>query len=61
MLVDGKVLPGEVLFCQDIAMRLGFSKRATDDLIAMVSDKKTISQGRLQRKVKEMPHAMKMM
>lgn len=59
MVVDGKVLSGEVLFCQDIAIRLGFSKRATDDLIGMVSDSKSISRDRLEKQVLELPHALK--
>ncbi len=59
MVVDGKVLPGEILFCQDIAIRLGFSKMATDDLIGIVSDSKSISREQLERQVFELPHAMK--
>jgi len=59
MLVDGKVLPGEVLFCEDIAMRLGFSKTAADELISLVSEMKTINRDRLERLVYEVPHSMK--
>jgi len=60
MVVDGKVLPSEILFCQDIAIRLGFSKRAADELIGMVSSGKTISRERLNKQVLRLPHDMKM-
>ena len=61
MLVDGKVLPGEVIFCQDVAIRLGFSKLATDELISIVSRNKRLSRSSLERQVMELPHTMKVM
>ena len=59
MAVDGKVLSGEVLFCEDTAMRLGFSKAATDDLIQMVSTNHSIKRSKLERQVRELPHSMR--
>ena len=59
MLVDGQILPGEVIFCQDIAIRLGFSKLATDELIRQVSRTKTISRTLLEKNVRELPHLSK--
>jgi len=59
MLVDGQVLPGEVLFCQDIGIRLGFPIHAVDDLISAVSKQRTITRDRVQEKVLELPHRLK--
>ena len=35
---DGKVLPEEILFCQDIAIRLGFKKVVIDTLLTITND-----------------------
>ncbi len=59
MLVDGKVLPGEILFCEDIAIRLGFPKKSTDELISHVSRQKGISRKRVVEQIQELPHMMK--
>ena len=34
---DGKVLPEEILFCQDIAIKLGFKKAVVDTLLTIIN------------------------
>lgn len=59
MLVDGKVLPSEILFCQDMGMRLGFPKSAVDDLINEIKDDLHISYDELHTYVEALPHPNK--
>ena len=37
-LIDGKILPNEILFCQDMATRLGLKRKAVAAMIPLVSD-----------------------
>ncbi len=59
MLVDGKVLPSEILFCQDMGIRLGFSKSAVDVLIDEIKEDFHITYDELHKHVFELPHPNK--
>ena len=59
MLVDGKVLPSEILFCQDMGIRLGFPKSAVDELIHDIKDDFHISYDDLHKHVDALPHPSK--
>ncbi len=59
MLVDGKVLPSEVLFCQDMGLRLGFPKVAVDNLIDEIKEDFDISYDELHQLVADLPHPSK--
>ncbi len=54
--VDGKILPSEVVFCEDIAMRLGFTKKGVDRLIEIIRQKTDLSKGRLGQMLLRIPH-----
>ncbi len=59
MLVDGKVLPGEILFCQDMGIRLGFPKSAVDELIEGIKEDFYIKYDELHEHVLALPHPNK--
>ena len=59
MLVDGKVLPSEILFCQDMGIRLGFPKLAVDELIEDIKEDLHISYDDLYASVLALPHPNK--
>ena len=59
MLVDGKVLPSEVLFCQDMGLRLGFQKAAVDQLIEEIKEDFGIKYDELHKLVLALPHPNK--
>ncbi len=59
MLVDGKVLPGEILFCQDVGIRLGFSKLTIDKLIDEIKENFKITYKDLHQYVLDLPHPSK--
>ena len=59
MLVDGKVLPGEILFCQDMGIRLGFPKSAVDELIHEIKEDLYIKYDELHEHVFALPHPSK--
>ena len=59
MLVDGKVLPSEILFCQDMGLRLGFHKAAVDQLIHEIKDDFGIKYDDLHEHVFALPHPSK--
>jgi len=59
MLVDGKVLPSEILFCQDMGIRLGFPKSAVDELIHDIKEDFHITYDELHKHVHLLPHPNK--
>ncbi len=59
MLIDGKVLPSEVLFCQDMGLRLGFPKLAIDKLIEEIKEEFGIKYKELYGHVLALPHPNK--
>lgn len=59
MLVDGKVLPAEILFCQDMGIRLGFSKSGVDELIEEIKEDFGIKYEELHKHVLSLPHPNK--
>ena len=59
MMVDGKVLPSEILFCQDMGLRLGFQKAAVDQLIHEIKDDFGIKYDDLHEHVFALPHPTK--
>ena len=59
MLVDGKVLPSEILFSEDIGLRLGFTKKSIDGLIARIQQNMEISTEELKKLVIALPHPLK--
>lgn len=59
MLVDGKVLKPEILLCEDIGLRLGFTKNAVDKLINEIKASIDMSREELMLKVNALPHSSK--
>lgn len=59
MLVDGKVLQSEVLFCEDIGLRLGFTKASVDGLIDQIRQQVDIDEASLKKLVAALPHPLK--
>lgn len=59
MLVDGKVLPSEILFCQDMGLRLGFQKSTVDRLIDEIKEDFEIKYEELHAHVFALPHPNK--
>ena len=54
--VDGKILPSEIVFCQDIALRLGFRKSGVDKLIKYIEDTDNVNPDDLSHWIRKMPH-----
>ena len=59
MLVDGKVLQSEILFCEDMGLRLGYTKKSIDALINRIKLDLEIDEAKLKRLVLELPHPLK--
>lgn len=59
MLVDGKVLQSEILFCEDIGVRLGFTKRSIDELVEQIQMNLDISIEQIRKLIKALPHPLK--
>ena len=59
MLVDGKVLQSEVLFCEDMGLRLGYTKKSIDALISRIRIDMEIDETKLKRLVLELPNNLK--
>lgn len=57
MLVDGKVLPLEILFCYKIAQHLGYQKKEIDTLVAEIVKEMEISHDKLHAKVLKITHS----
>lgn len=51
--VDKKILPNEIVYCQEIASRLGFRRSVIDAILPLVSDKQIeqINYARIRRKI----------
>ena len=56
MLVDGKVLPSEVLFCLDMGERLGFKRQSVEKLIEKIQDDLSISYENLEKLVSKLEY-----
>lgn len=59
MLVDGKILQSEVLFCEDIGLRLGFTKATIDELIDKLRNRIDIDENSLKKLVASLPHPLR--
>ena len=59
MLVDGKVLQSEILFCVDIGVRLGFTKRSIDTLIERIQENMNISIEQIRKLILSLPHPLR--
>ena len=59
MLVDGKVLPSEILFCEDIGLRLGFTKKSIDSLITRIRQNMNISIEEMRKLVMMLTHPLR--
>jgi len=59
MLVDGKIMSGEILLCEDVGLRLGFSKLEIDNVINDLSKDINTPLRKVTRLVKEMLHPAK--
>lgn len=55
MLVDGKVLPKEVTFCIEIGDRLGFQKRAVEEMINQIDSTRDYSEDEIYKMVADLP------
>ena len=56
MLVDGKVLPSEVLFCLDMGERLGFNRESVDALIKGIQEESSTSYGEMKKLIQKLEH-----
>lgn len=57
--VDNKILPSEVILCEDIGLRLGFQKTGIDQIIDLLKDKPTLSTKVVENEVRKLPHHAK--
>lgn len=55
MLVDGKVLPREVIFCIDIGERLGFQKKAVEEMVGQIDSTKKYTEEEINKMVEGLP------
>lgn len=55
MLVDGKVLPKEIAFCIEMGERLGFQKKAVEDLVNQIDSKKNYTEEEINQLVEGLP------
>ena len=54
--VDKKILPSEVILCEDIGLRLGFQKHGIDSIIGELKNNPEISPQAVEKLVRELAH-----
>jgi len=54
--IDHKILPSEVLLCEDIALKLGFTKNGIDSVISKLRAKPELSSAKIEEHVRLLPH-----
>lgn len=59
MAIDHKILPSEVLLCEDIGLRLGFMKQGVDTIIDSLRSNPELSTARVERAVRALDHISK--
>lgn len=59
MLIDGKIRSSEVILCEDVGLRLGFSKLDIDQVITDISEDMRIPADKIILLVKSMKHSGK--
>lgn len=55
MMIDGKILPKEIQFCQEMGVRLGFNLNGLTELISELKYKNTIAEDLLTSKIEHLP------
>lgn len=55
MMIDGKILPKEIQFCQEMGVRLGFNLNGLTELISELKYKNTITEDLLTSKIEHLP------
>jgi len=56
MLIDGKIMASEIILCEDVGLRLGFSKYDVDKVIAELSEDINIPSKKISALVNQMNH-----
>jgi hypothetical protein len=59
MIIDGKIRQSEILLCEDIGLRLGYQKKAIDQVIEKLKGNVSIPQSSIVKIVEEMPNPAK--
>ena len=57
--VDNKILPSEIILCEDIGLRLGFQKRGIDSIIERLKINPALSPKIVEEEVRKLPHNAK--
>ena len=57
--IDKKILPSEVLLCEDIGLRLGFQKKGIDEIIERLKANPAMSEKVVEEEVRKLPHHAK--
>ena len=57
--IDNKVLPSEVLLCEDIALKLGFPKMGVDSIINQLKIDPQLPSNKIEEAVRMLPHHAK--
>lgn len=58
--VDKKILPGEVILCEDIGLRLGFQKKDIDGLLDSLKQDTAQSYQQLEKAIRALDHSGKL-
>ncbi len=59
MVVDGKIRQSEVLLCEDIGLRLSFTKASIDQVIEQLKGNSEVSADKIKAMVQALPHPEK--
>jgi hypothetical protein len=59
MIIDEKVLPSEIILCEDIALRLGFHKKDIDTIIDALKNNHWQSAKQIEQAIRALPHSAK--
>ena len=57
--VDNKILPSEVILCEDIGLRLGFPKKGIDSIIERLKLNPALPTKKVEEEVRRLPHHAK--
>lgn len=58
--IDQKILPGEVILCEDIGLRLGFQKKDIDKLLDSLKRNTAQSYQQLEKAIRALDHSGKL-
>ena len=57
--IDNKILPSEVILCEDIGLRLGFQKSGIDGIIERLKANPSLPSKKVEEEVRRLPHNAK--